>query len=155
MGLSANANPDWRETGLAASFPAMKFLRLSFIPLSTDLGLLLLRLTLGLSMLILHGWPKLQGFSKISGSFNDPLGVGPQISLALTVFAEVGCSALLIVGFLTRFASLTLAICLGVAFFLVHGGVFGGEQGGEKAFLYLAGYLTILFAGSGKYAFEK
>jgi putative oxidoreductase len=148
-------NPGWRGAGIEASWAVMKFLRLSFVPQSTDLGLLLLRLTLGLSMLILHGWPKLQGFSKISKSFNDPVGLGPQISLGLTVFAEVGCSALLVVGFLTRFASLTLAICLGVAFFLVHGGVFAGEQGGEKAFLYLAGYVTLLFAGSGKFAFEK
>jgi putative oxidoreductase len=133
----------------------MKFLRLSFIPQSTDLALLLLRLSLGLSMLVLHGWPKLQGFSKLAKSFSDPLGIGSQFSLGLTLFAEVGCSALLIVGFLTRFASLTLAICMAVAFFLVHGGVFAGEQGGEKAFLYLAGYLAILFAGSGKFAFEK
>jgi hypothetical protein len=47
------------------------------------------------------------------------------------------------------------AKCMAVACFLVHGGVFGGEHGGEKAFLYLAGYLALLFAGSGKFAFEK
>jgi putative oxidoreductase len=133
----------------------MKFLRLSFIPASPDFALLLLRLVLGLTMLIQHGWSKLTGFSKMAGSFADPIGVGSQASLALTVFAEVGCSALLVVGFLTRFASLTLAITMGVAFFLVHGGSFSGEQSGEKAFLYLAGYLALLFAGSGRFAFEK
>ena len=147
--------PDWQRSGFTASWVAMKFLRLSFIPQSTDFALLLLRLSLGLGMLVLHGWSKLTGFAKMAASFNDPLGVGSQVSLGLTVFAEVVCSALLIVGFLTRFAALTLAICMAVALFLVHGGVLTGENGGEKAFLYLAGYLTILFAGSGKFAFEK
>lgn len=133
----------------------MKFLKLSFIPQSTDLGLLVLRLTLGLSMLVLHGWAKLTGFSTMAKGFADPIGLGPEASLGLAVFAEVGCSALLIVGYLTRFAAVALAITMGVAFFVVHKGALTGPGNGELAFVYLAGYLTLLFAGSGRYAFEK
>ena len=133
----------------------MKFLRLTFIPQSTDLALLLLRLWLGLSMLMLHGWGKLKGFSGLAAKFPDPLGVGSQISLSLAVFAEVACAALLIVGFLTRFAALMLAITMGVAFFLQHQMALSGDGSGELAFIYLAGYLAILFAGGGKFAFER
>jgi putative oxidoreductase len=133
----------------------MKFLRLSFIPLSADLSLLLLRLWLGLSMLLLHGWSKLTGFSKLSAKFPDPLGIGSTASLSLAIFAEVGCAALLIVGFLTRFAALNLAITMAVAFFIQHKMQLSGAASGELAFIYLAGFLAILFAGSGKFAFER
>jgi putative oxidoreductase len=73
----------------------------------------------------------------------------------LAVFAEVGCAALLIVGFLTRFAALSLAITMGVAFFLQHKMQLTGKESGELAFIYMAGFLAILFAGSGKFAFER
>jgi putative oxidoreductase len=140
---------------ISCTICGMKFLRLSFIPQSTDLALLLLRLWLGLSMLLLHGWVKLTGFSGMASKFPDPLGVGSQISLGLTVFAEVGCSALLVVGFMTRFAALTLSITMAVAFFMQHKMALSGPGSGELAFLYLAGFLAILLAGSGKYAFER
>lgn len=133
----------------------MKFLRLSFIPQSSDLALLLLRLWLGLSMLLLHGWGKLTGFSSLASKFPDPLGVGSQISLSLAVFAEVACAALLIVGFLTRFAALMLTVTMAVAFFLQHKMALSGAASGELAFIYLAGFLAILLAGGGKFAFER
>jgi putative oxidoreductase len=133
----------------------MKFLRLSFIPKSTDFALLLLRLGLGLSMLLLHGWDKLVNFSSKSGGFPDPLGIGSSLSLGLAVFAEVFCAALLIVGFLTRFAALNLVVTMGVAFFMVHKGALSGAGSGEMALLYMIGFLALLFAGSGKFAFER
>jgi putative oxidoreductase len=123
--------------------------------MSLDLSLLLLRLWLGLSMLLLHGWSKLTGFSALSSKFPDPVGIGSTASLGLAVFAEVGCAALLIVGFLTRFAALSLAITMAVAFFLQHKMQLTGKESGELAFIYMAGFLAILFAGSGKFAFER
>ncbi len=133
----------------------MKFLRLSFLPQSPDLALLLLRLWLGLSMLLLHGKGKLTGFSAMADKFPDPLGVGSQISLGMAVFAEVVCSALLVVGFLTRFAALMLAVTMAVAYFIQHKMALSGAGSGELAFIYLAGFLAILFAGGGKFAFER
>ena len=133
----------------------MKFFRLSFLPQSVDLGLLVLRLVLGLSMLILHGWPKLMGFSEKSGGFPDPFGIGSPASLGLAVFAEVLCAALLVVGFLTRFAALSLTITMAVAFFVVHGSKLSGDGNGELAFVYMIGYLAVLLAGGGKFAFER
>ena len=133
----------------------MKLLRLSFLPQSTDLGLLALRLLLGLTMLINHGWSKMTGFSALSSKFPDPLGIGSQLSLGLAVFAEVVCAALLVVGFLTRFAALNLLITMGVAFFVVHSAKLSGEGSGEMAFVYMAGFFALLMAGGGKFAFER
>lgn len=118
-----------------------------------NLGLLVLRVWLGVAMLCNHGWDKLTHFSEQSGSFPDLLHIGsPAANLALSVFAEAACSALLVLGLLTRFAALTLAINLAVAFLLVHKMVLTGEHSGELAFIYLAGYVTLLIAGPGRYS---
>ncbi|MEO6034199.1 MAG: hypothetical protein ABIQ35_02975 [Verrucomicrobiota bacterium] len=53
-----------------------KILRLDFLPGSANCGLLALRLWVGLSMLLLHGWTKITGFNEMSGKFLDLLGIG-------------------------------------------------------------------------------
>ena len=55
-------------------------LRLEFLPASADVGLLVLRLWVGLSLLLLHGLDKVRNFQKMSGGFPDPLHVtkGPK-----------------------------------------------------------------------------
>src|SRR5690554_5549119 len=74
-----------------------------------DVGLLILRVSLGLSMLLGHGllkWVKLIEGGEIH--FADPFGLGVTVSLILAVFAEVFCSALLVFGLLTRLALIPL-----------------------------------------------
>ena len=128
---------------------------LSFIPQSVDFGLLVLRLWLGLTMLLNHGLAKASGFSELVKTFPPIVGTR-AVSLGLVVFAEVGCSVLLIVGLLSRFASLGLAISMGVAFFVAHKASLAmGPGSGELAFIYLAGYVTLFFSGPGKLAADK
>lgn len=129
-----------------------KFLRLDFLPRSPDCALLLLRIWLGLSMLSLHGWGKLVGFSEKSGKFMNFFGLGPKASMALAIFGEFLGSILLILGLFTRFAALTLAITMTVAFTLMHKGILKGPGSGELAFIYLAGFLAILIAGGGRFS---
>ena len=129
-------------------------LRLEFLPTSVDLALLVLRWWLGLSMLLLHGWGKAMGGQKMASGFMDPLGVGNEVSWGLAVFAEVVCSVLLVLGLFTRFAALTGAITMSVAFVMVHRMVLRGDNPGELAFIYLAGFLTIFLAGSGRFALD-
>lgn len=121
----------------------------------TSLALLILRVWLGMTMLINHGVGKLTTFSEKAADFPDPLGVGHGTSLALVVFAEVFASMLLIMGFVTRFAALVLAVNLTVAFLFVHKGMLSGGHSGELAFIYLAGYITLLLAGAGRVSVDK
>jgi putative oxidoreductase len=120
--------------------------------LPTSLGLLVLRLWLGLTMFFNHGVDKLNHFSVMSSKFPDPLGIGPAPSLALVTFAETAGALLLALGLLTRFAALTLVIDLGVAFIMVHKSVTGM---GELAFIYSAGYLALLLAGGGRFSIDQ
>ena len=133
--------------------PMQKFLRLEFIASSTDAGLLVLRLWLGVSMLWLHGWDKLMALFAGKLSFLDPLGIGEVPSFLLTVLAEVGCSVLLVLGLWTRWAALILAFTMGVAFFVVNSANLKGN--GELAWLYFGGYLVLFAAGAGKFSMDK
>jgi putative oxidoreductase len=118
------------------------------------MALLALRLWLGLSMLLLHGWDKLTGFTQMAPQFPDPLGIGSHASLALSVLAEALCSVLLVLGLFTRLAALGLIINLGVAFWFVHGHALTGAHSGELAFVYLAGYVALFLAGGGRLSLD-
>ena len=50
-------------------------------------------------------------------------------------------------GLLTRFAAVVLATNVGVAFFFAHKGALSVGHSGELAFIYLRGYISLLFAG--------
>lgn len=131
-----------------------KLLRLDFLPRSADCALLLLRLWIGSSLLLLHGWDKLAGFSEKSVKFMSLFGLGPKVSLALAVFAEVFCSILIVLGLFTRSAALCLAFNMTVAFTLAHKTVLKGPGSGELAFIYLAAYLTLFIAGGGRFSMD-
>jgi putative oxidoreductase len=132
----------------------VKFLHLNFIPRSSDAALLVLRIWFGASMLLLHGWGKLTGFSAMAEKFLDFLGMGRTPSLALAVFAEVVCAALLVAGLWTRVAALALVVTMAVAFWVAHGGRLSGPGSGEMAFLYLGAYVVLFVAGGGKYSLD-
>jgi putative oxidoreductase len=57
--------------------------------LLTSMGLLTLRLWLGLTLFLNHGLSKLKGFDSMASSFADPLKIGHKASFTLVVFAEV------------------------------------------------------------------
>jgi putative oxidoreductase len=96
-----------------------------------------------------HGLDKLVNFHEMSATFQDPLGIGHPVSLALVMFAEVVGSLLLTIGLVTRFAALTLVIDLFVAFLMVHETALSGPKNGELAFIYLSGFVALLIAGGG------
>lgn len=118
-----------------------------------DVILLLLRLTFGLSMAFAHGWPKLQKL--IAGGeirFMDFLGLGPEISLGLAVFAELFCAILLAVGLFTRLSAIPLIITMFVAVFVAHWGDPYSDM--EKGLLFLVPYVCLLLAGPGWYSID-
>ena len=118
-----------------------------------NVGLLLLRLFIGLTMLISHGWGKLANFGAISTKFPDVLGLGSQVSLSLAVFSEVFCSVFIILGLVTRWVSVPLLITMAVAFFIVHGS--DPFKAKELAFIYMGAYATLIFTGAGDYSLDK
>ena len=119
---------------------------------SIDLSLLLLRLATGVFMLT-HGFPKLQRLLAGEMQFGDPIGLGPEVSLVLAVFAEVVCSILIVLGLGTRLAAIPLIVTMAVAAFIAHGADPFGRK--EMALLYLVGYVVLLLSGSGKFSVDR
>jgi putative oxidoreductase len=116
------------------------------------LWLLVIRVAVALSMMT-HGMPKF--FQLIGGGeiqFPDPIGLGPSISLGLTVFSEVVCSTFIFIGLGTRIATIPLIVTMLVAALIVHADEPFGKR--EMALLYLFPYITLLILGSGKYSID-
>ena len=118
-----------------------------------DIGLLLLRLLAGGTMLFSHGWDKLIGFGERMNTFPDRLGIGSSLSLGLAIFAELGCASLLILGVATRLVALPLAVTMAVAFFIVLKAE--SFQQRELAFIYLGIFLSLMALGGGKFCVVK
>lgn len=116
-----------------------------------DNGIFLLRISVSLLMLS-HGIPKALEYETLAAQFPDPLNVTPEVSLQLVLFAEIGCSILLFLGLLGRFASVTLFIMMMVAAFVHH---FGDPWSArELPLLYAAVYATLTFTGPGSPSFD-
>ncbi len=109
-------------------------------------GVFLLRISVSLLMLS-HGVPKALEYETLVQSFPDPLNVGTEISAMLIVFAEVGCSVLLLLGLFGRFASATLFIAMMVATFVHH--YADPLSSRELPLLYAAVYACLTFTGPG------
>lgn len=125
---------------------------------TTSLGLLILRVGTGLLMFFGHGLSKLQGFAEKSKGFPVPdffplKYMSSPVSLGATIFAEVACAALLVLGLATRPAAFVLAFTMTVAAFNIHatGPLFmsGGAGSKEPAILFLIPCLALLLSGAG------
>ena len=117
-----------------------------------DLSLLLIRIASG-GFMFSHGWGKLQKLVNGNFEFGDPIGLGPEISLALTVFAEILCAFFLLIGLFTRLASIPLLITMIVAVFVVHLDHDFGKK--ELGLFYLISYLVIFISGPGKFSLDS
>lgn len=121
----------------------------------TNFSLLVLRVWLGLAMFLIHGLDKINHFNDYASKFPNPIGIGVKPGLGLVTFAETAGALLLVLGLLTRLGALTLVVDMGVAFFMVHKMAVGmAAHSGELAFVYLAGYVTLLLAGPGKFSLD-
>ena len=117
-----------------------------------DFGLLAIRLLSG-GMMLTHGIPK---FDRLFGEgpvkFADPFGLGPEISLGMVLFAEVGCSLLVMLGFKTRWATLPLLFTMLMAAFYAHGNDPFSDK--ELSLLFFTLFLSILISGGGRFSLD-
>ncbi|MGB6221244.1 DoxX family protein [Haloferula sp.] len=125
-------------------------------------GLLVLRVGFGLMMLIGHGWSKIALFEEKKDTWAVPdvpllSLMSPPVSMMMTIFAEVGCAALLVLGLMTRPAAFILCFAMLVAAFQVHAGADFFMKGGaakEPALLYAIPCLALIIAGAGSWSLD-
>ena len=131
----------------------MKLLQLELPPAYHHVGLLILRLAFGFSMIYGHGAGKIgRLFGSEEISFADPFGLGPVTSLVLVVFAEVVCSLLVMAGLFTRAAVIPLIITMATAYFTAHFDDEFGRQ--EKVILFGFAFLCLFFTGPGRFSLD-
>jgi len=120
--------------------------------IGSSIGLLVLRLGAGGLLLTGHGWGKLMDAAARAHSFADPIGLGPVLSFWLVVFAEVLCSGLVMLGFLTRLSSVPPVIFFAVAGLIQHAHDPWAKR--ELAFIYGVPFLALLFLGGGRFSLD-
>jgi putative oxidoreductase len=130
----------------------MKKLFFSTKNLGNDFALLLIRLTFGSLIIVNHGLAKIEKLTNPPVKFIEFLGMSPEISLGLTVFAEVICGALLILGLATRFAALTLVINFFVIVFVVKAASPIGDL--ELPVMFFIAYCVLVITGPGKFSVD-
>ncbi len=108
---------------------------------------------MGGMMLVNHGLPKLIGFNQKMNEFPDPIGLGNEVSLALTVFAEFFCALALMLGIYTRLAIIPLTITMLTAAFVIHWDDPFSKK--EFALLYAIPFVAMAFTGPGKYSIDS
>ncbi len=128
------------------------------IKINADVGLLILRLSVGVLML-LHGIPKLiHGLDFIQQLL---VSKGMPGFIAYGVYlGEIVAPLLIIIGYKTRIAAVVFVINMLTIIGLMHTqDIFAfGEYGGMKLeliYLYLSGTLALFFTGAGKYAVSR
>jgi putative oxidoreductase len=123
-------------------------------------GLLGLRLATGV-IFIAHGLPKFgigsdRGLTELAGWLGS-IGVPfPMLGAILVASSEAIGGAMLIVGFLTRFAAATQVIAMLVAGVLVHGSNgLTGEGGYQWTLLLGAAAFTLMMDGAGRVSVDR
>ncbi|MDO5017537.1 MAG: DoxX family protein [Porphyromonas sp.] len=126
---------------------------------NNDLGLLVLRLSIG-GLMFFHGYHKLvHGLDGISGMI-AAMGL-PEFLAYGALVGELVAPLMIIFGVYTRVGSAVLAFNMLVAILMAHLGDLGSVNpmtGGwvvEVPALYLLGALALVFTGGGRYAVTK
>ena len=124
---------------------------------NTDLALLLLRVVIGV-VFIAHGWQKLFifGLGGVTKAFTE-MGVPfPAITGPTVGVIEIVAAVAIILGYLTRLASLGLACDVLTAIILVHAkNGFFVPRGIEFVMSLLAVVLALAIAGAGGYSIDS
>jgi putative oxidoreductase len=125
-----------------------------------DIGLIILRLGIGASMLIFHGYGKITGGTAVwekLGASMSIIGIDflPVFWGFMAAFAESVCSALIMLGILFRPSSLLLACTMFIAVVkhltMLPGTLGAGWSGASHAIELFAVYTGLFFLGPGRF----
>jgi putative oxidoreductase len=122
----------------------------------SDSALLFVRVTLGVIILWLHGWPKLAGGLGAWRHYAIKelhVSIWPGFWGFLATFAQTAGCTLLILGLLFRPSALLLAIVM--ALVAVTDYTNGGFAQAAHAIELWLFFVLLLFVGPGKYSFDK
>ena len=99
----------------------IEFWLMRFFPARADIGLLVLRVWIGATLFLRHGWEKRLGqWQHFVTNFPDPVGIGPYASFVVAFAGDFLCALLLVVGLGTRWVALFCFVNIFVAWSLVH-----------------------------------
>lgn len=118
-----------------------------------NIGLLILRVSMGFMMLYGHGLDKLSSFGEKSATFPAIFGMSPKIALSVAVLTEFFAALFVMLGLFTRISASLVAVTMAVAAFVVHSADPFAVK--EKALLYLVGFVVIALLGPGSYSVES
>jgi putative oxidoreductase len=143
---------------IAANRASTRAAARTILATGVDWGLLIVRLVLGI-VFVMHGWPKVIGWSHTMAMMTHT-GI-PAPFVALDIITEFFGGLALIFGVLARLASAGLIVVMLVAIFKVHlaNGFFMNWYGNQKGegieyhLLVIAMALLVILAGPGRLAF--
>lgn len=119
---------------------------------NTDLGLLIFRLFVGLSLAFAHGLGKLPPGEQLIGgvtAMGFPLPIVFAWAAALSEFVGALCIA---AGLFTRIAAGFIAVTMAVAAFMVHSADAYSVK--ELALFYLFSSILLIFTGAGRFSLD-
>lgn len=119
---------------------------------ATDLGLLVLRVGVGLALALAHGLGKLPPSERFIEGVAEMGFFLPVVFAWAAALSEFVGGLLVALGFLTRPAAVFAGFTMAVAFFIRHGGQSFGER--EKPFLFLIAFVALAIMGAGRYAVD-
>lgn len=130
---------------------------LQFLDRYRNLGLLILRVGLGLFVAFMHGWDKITGgpgmWTELGGTMDQVFGIGflPTFWGFMAAVAEFVGGLLVVLGLLFRPALILLILNMATAA-TMH--ITTGQGSPELALVYGIAWLALFFTGPGRYSLD-
>ena len=112
-------------------------------------GIGILRISFGILLAVVHGWPTVKGFLDGVSQYPDPLGIGPRLSMGLVGFAELICALVVSLGVFNRLALTPIIISFTVALFVYHSG--DPLEAKEMALHFWIVFVVLFITGPGSF----
>lgn len=125
-----------------------------------DIGLLIMRIAVGGSLVLKHGTEKAFDFQTMAHNtrlpFPDPIHIGVVPSLVIALLSDFICGILVIMGLGTRIAAAFAFVNILVAWITVHHFSFFGRNAdhGEIIVLMMGGMAAFVLTGPGRYSID-